>query len=148
MSVKVQVSKVIDRSVAEVFRIHAREHVRNHPRWDPLMQLEQVSDGPIGVGTIIKRINSHSGAPVEGRMEVVEFEPDRAIGMIVHDGSIEMISRAVCEAEGDGKTNVTFSLEIPSMDESMTGMMTGEMEKVAQTIKQFIEKETANEDYS
>jgi len=66
MSVKVQVSVVIDRSVAEVFRVFAREHVRNHPRWDPFMQLEQVTDGPIGVGTIIKRINSHSGSPVEG----------------------------------------------------------------------------------
>jgi len=141
MSVKVQVSKVIDRSVAEVFRIHAREHVRNHPRWDPLMQLEQITDGPIGVGTIIKRINSHSGAPVEGRMEIVEFEPDRAIGMIIHDGPIEMITRAVYEAEGDGKTKVLLDLEIPNMDESMTGMMTSEMEKVAQTIKQFIESE-------
>jgi hypothetical protein len=141
MSVKVQVSKVIDRSVADVFRVFAYEHVRNHPRWDPLMQLEQVTDGPIGVGTIIKRINSHSGSPVEGTMEITEFEPNRSIGLIVHDGLIEMISLAVYEAEGDGKTNVTMSLEIPNMDESMTGMMTSEMEKVAQTIKQFIELE-------
>ena len=141
MSVKVQVSEVIDRSVAEVFRVHAYEHVRNHPRWDPLMQLEQITEGPIGVGTIIKRINSHSGAPVEGRMEITEFEPDRAIGMIVHDGPVEMITRAVYEAEGDGKTNVTLSLEIPNMDETMTSMLASEMEKVAQTIKQFIESE-------
>jgi len=141
MSVKVQVSQVIDRSVPDVFRIFAYEHVRNHPRWDPLMQLEQISDGPIGVGTIIKRINSHSGAPVEGRMEIVEFEPDRAIGMIVHDGPVEMITRAVYEAEGDGKTNVTLSLEIPNMNETMTSMLASEMEKVAQTIKQFIESE-------
>ena len=105
------------------------------------MQLEQVSDGPIGVGTIIKRINSHSGSPVEGTMEIVEFEPNRAIGMIVRDGPIEMITRAGYEAEGDGKTNVTLSLEIPGMDESMADMLTSEMEKVAQTIKQFIESE-------
>jgi hypothetical protein len=141
MSVKVQVSEVIDRSVAEVFRVFAYEHVRNHPRWDPLMQLEQITDGPIGVGTIIKRINSHSGSPVEGTMEITEFEPNRSIGMIVHDGPVEMITRAVYEAEGDGKTNVTMSLEIPSMDETMTSMLASEMEKVAQTIKQFIESE-------
>ena len=141
MPVKVQVSAVIDRSVADVFRVHAHEHVRNHPRWDPLMQLEQVSDGPFGVGTIIKRINHHSGAPIEGRMEVVEFEPNRAIGMIVRDGPTEMITRAGYEAEGDSKTNVTLSLEIPSMDESMMDWLTSEMEKVAQTIKQFIETE-------
>jgi hypothetical protein len=105
------------------------------------MQLEQITDGPIGVGTIIKRINSHSGSPVEGTMEVTEFEPNRSIGMIVHDGPVKMITRAVYEAEGDDKTNIIMSLEIPGMDESMTGMMTGEMDKVAQTIKQFIESE-------
>jgi uncharacterized membrane protein len=141
MPVKVHVSTVIDRPIAEVFRIHAQEHVRNHPRWDPLMQLEQVTDGPISVGTIIKRINSHSGSLVEGTMEIVEFEPNRSIGMIVHDGSIEMITRAVYEAEGEGKTTITLSLEIPGMDESMAGMLTSEMDKVAQTIKQFIESE-------
>ena len=143
MSVKVQVSEVIDRSVADVFRVHAYEHVRNHPRWDPLMQLEQMTDGPIGVGTIIKRINSHSGAPVEGTMEITEFEPNRSIGMIIHDGPIEMITRAVYEAEDNGKTTVTLDLEIPNMDESMTDALSSEMEKVAQTIKQFIESEVS-----
>ncbi len=141
MTVKIQVSEVIERSVADVFRIHAYEHVRNHPRWDPLMQLEQITAGPIGVGTIIKRINSHSGAPVEGTMEITEFEPNRSIGMIVRDGPMEMITRAVYEAEGDGKTNVTLSLEIPGMDESMAGMLTGEMEKAIQIHKRFIESE-------
>ena len=141
MSVKVQVSKVIDRSVAEVFRVFAYEHVQNHPRWDPLMQLEQITAGSIGVGTIIKRINSHSGSPVEGTMEITEFEPNRSIGMVVHDGPVEMFTRAVYKAEGDGKTNVTMSLEMPNMDESMTSMLTSEMEKVAQIIKQFIESE-------
>jgi hypothetical protein len=141
MSVKVQVSEVIDRSVADVFRVHAYEHVRNHPRWDPLMQLEQVSDGPIGVGTIIKRINYHSGTPVEGRMEIVEFEPDRALGMIVHDGPLEMITRATYEAESDNHTRLTISVEIPGMDESMADVLTSEMDKTAQTIKQFIESE-------
>jgi hypothetical protein len=35
MSVQVQVSQVIDRSVDKVFSFFAREHVKNHPRWDP-----------------------------------------------------------------------------------------------------------------
>ena len=142
MSVKVQASQVIDRPVADVFRIHAYEHVRNHPRWDPLMQLEQVSDGPIGVGTIIKRINLHSGTPVEGTMEIVEFEPNRAVGMIVHDGAVEMVARATYEAESDDRTTLTLIVEFLAMDESMADMLTNEMEKAAQTIKQFIESET------
>lgn len=141
MSVKVQVSAVIDRSLDEVFRIHAYEHVRNHPRWDPLMQLEQVTDGPIGVGTIIKRINSHSGTPVEGTMEVVEYEPDRAFGMIIQDGPLKMVSRAVYKAIGDDRTHVTYHLEIPDLDESMTGTFASLMEMAIQTHKQFIESD-------
>lgn len=55
MSVKVQVSQVIDRPVDTVFQFIAHDHLRNHPRWDPDMELEQVTDGPIGVGTVIRR---------------------------------------------------------------------------------------------
>jgi len=144
MSVKVQASKIIDRPVAEVFHIHAREHVRNHPRWDPFMQLEQVSDGPIGVGTIIKRINSHSGTPVEGTMEVVEFEPNRAVGMVIHDGPVSMVARATYNAESDDRTRLTLIVEFLGMDESMADVLTSEMDKAAQTIKQFIESEVRN----
>ncbi len=86
MSVRVQVSEVIDRPVAEVFHFYAHDHVRNHPRWNLDLELDQVSEGPIGIGTLIRRRNRHSGTPVEGTMEVVEFEPNRAMGVIIHDG--------------------------------------------------------------
>ena len=141
MSVQLQVSESIDRPVANVFHFFAEEHVRNHPRWDPFMQLEQVSDGPIGVGTIIKRINSRSGTPVEGTMEVVEFEPNRSIGMLTHDGPVEIRGRTTFEAIDDAQTTLTISVEIRGMDESMGGMMTGAIQKSLQNIKQLIESE-------
>jgi hypothetical protein len=141
MPVKVQLSQVIKRPVGDVFRFFAHEHVRNHPRWDPYMQLEQVSSGPIGVGTIIKRINSRSGRPVEGTMEVVQFEPDRAIGMITHDGPVEIHGRATFEAVGEDQTILTMHVEIPGMDESMESMMSGAIQQSFQNIKQLIESE-------
>jgi hypothetical protein len=105
------------------------------------MQLEQVSSGPIGVGTIIKRINSRSGRPVEGTMEVVQFEPDRAIGMITHDGPVEIHGRATFEAVGEDQTILTMHVEIPGMDESMESMMSGAIQQSFQNIKQLIESE-------
>ena len=54
---KIAVSTVINRPVADVWRWYAVEHVRNHPRWDPDMELEQISEGPIG--TRIRRRNRH-----------------------------------------------------------------------------------------
>lgn len=118
MSVQLQVSQVIDRPVDKVFRFYAYEHVRNHPRWDPDIELEQISDGPIGVGTVIRRRNSRSGTPVDGTMEVVEFEPNRAFGVIIHDGPVEMRGRTLFESVSDNETNITTTVEIPGMDES------------------------------
>ena len=141
MSVKVQVSGVIDRPVAKVFHFFADEHVRNHPRWDPNMKLEQVSDGPLGIGTIIKRISSRSGTPVEGTMEVVEFERNQVIGMIIHDGPVEMRGHTTFEAVGDNQTTITFNVEILGMDESMGSMLSNGIQQSIQNIKQLIETE-------
>ena len=141
MPVKIQLSQGINRPVADVFRFYALDHVRNHPRWDPFMQLEQVTDGPIGIGTIIKRINSRSGRPVEGTMEVVEFEPDRAIGMITHDGPVEIHGRVTFEAVGEDQTILTLHVEFLGMDESTGNMMKSAIQKGYKTIKQLIESE-------
>ena len=141
MSVRVQLSQVINRPVMDVFRFFAREHVRNHPRWDPYIQLEQVSSGPIGVGTVIKRINTRSGQPVEGTMEVVRFEPDREMSMITHDGPVEIHGRSTFGAVGENQSILALHVEIPDMDMSMESMMTGAIQKSLQNIKQLIESE-------
>jgi hypothetical protein len=141
MAVKIEVPVRIDRPVAKVFQFYAREHVRNHPRWDPDMQLEQVSDGPIGVGTIIRRRNTHSGTPIEGTMEVVEFEPDRAFGAVIHDGPAETHGRVTFEAEAPERTILTIHAEFADMDESKAGWITSLVERSAQNIKQIVESE-------
>lgn len=141
MSVRFQVSQVIDRPVAKVFHFYAHEHVRNHPRWDPDMQLEQVSDGPIGVGTIIRRRNTHFSTPVEGTMEVVEFEPNRAFGVVIHDGPTVVHGRVTFKAESQERTILTISAESAGFDESMGSLMTSLMERSARNIKHLIESE-------
>jgi len=77
--VKVEASVVIERPAAAVFRFYADEHVRNHPRWNPDLELAVDSDRPIGVGTVIRRRNRMSGQLVEGTMEIVAFERDKAM---------------------------------------------------------------------
>jgi len=143
MSVQVQVSQVFERPLEKVFHFLADEHIRNHPRWDPDMELEQISEGPTGVGTLIRRRNSHSGTPVEGTMEVVEFDPNRAMGMLIHDGPVEMRSRMTFEAVSDDQTKITINVELPGMDESMDkSFLTSAIERSVQNMKQLIESET------
>jgi hypothetical protein len=119
MTAYFQHSQVIDRPIADVFHFYAHDHVRNHPRWDPDIQLHQVTDGPIGVGTMIHRINSRSGTPVEGTMKVVEYEQNKSIAMLIHDGPAVMHGRTTFEAVNDKQTRLTTYIEIPGMDDSM-----------------------------
>jgi hypothetical protein len=107
------------------------------------MELKQVSDGPIGVGTVIHRRHTHSGTPVEGTMEVVEFERNRAFGVVIHDGPVEMRGRVTFEAIGDDRTTLTIGVEIPGMDESAdTSRLASMVERSTRNIKRLIESET------
>jgi len=141
MSVKAQASGIIDHPVARVFQFHTVDHVQNHPRWDPDIQLEQITDGPMGVGTKIKRLNSRSGKPVEGTMEVNEFEPDQAVTMIIHDGPVKMIARATYEAVGMDRTRLTMKIDFPDLDALDTDMLVSAMERSIRNINQLLESE-------
>lgn len=116
---RLELSQRIDRSPEEVFRFVATDHVRNHPRWDPNMHLEQITPGPIGVGTRIRRRYRRGETSVEGEMEIVEYEPDRAFAAVVRDGPIELRGRYTFEPEGEGSTRLTLTLESDSPVERM-----------------------------
>lgn len=142
MALQFESSQVIDRPIDKVFRFFAVEHVRNHPRWDPDIELWLDSDQPIGVGTIIRRRNKRSGTPVEGTMEVVEYEPNRAIAMVIHDGPAEMRGRTTFEAINENQTRLTILIDIPWMDESADKtFLNSRLEYSAQIRKQLMESE-------
>lgn len=142
MAIYIEVSATIDRPVEDVFRIHATEHVRNHPRWDPDIQLEQITDGPMGVGTIMHRINTRSGSPVEGRMEVTEFVRNMSMGLLITDGPVEIRGRAIYEAKGPAQTLLTLKNEFFGLPGSIdNAMLTTQMENAVQIHKRFIEAE-------
>jgi hypothetical protein len=132
-------SVVIDRPPADVFRFYAVEHVRNHPRWDPDMHLEQATPGPIGLGTVIRRrTHTRYGTPTEGTMEVVEFEPDRAFGTVIHDGPVEMRGWMSMEPEGQG-TRLSVGFEIVGSTDPIDP---APLERTLRNIKTLIEAET------
>jgi uncharacterized protein YndB with AHSA1/START domain len=142
MSVRIQVPQVIDRPVEKVFHFYADDHIRNHPRWDPDMRLEQISEGPLGVGTVIRRRNTHTGTPIEGTMEIVEFEANKVFGVLIHDGSSVTYGRVTFEAMNEKQTTLTIHAEFPDLDESRQSWMVGMVERSARNIKQLIESET------
>ena len=142
MALQFESSQVIDRPIDKVFHFFAVEHVRNHPRWDPDIELWLDSDSPIDVGTIIRRRNKRSGTAVEGTMEVVEFEPNRVFAMVIHDGPAEMRGRTTFEALSDNQTKITTIIDIPGMDPSTDKtFLNSKLERSAQIRKQLMESE-------
>lgn len=142
MTAQFRHSQVIDRPLADVFHFYAQDHVRNHPRWDPAIELEQQTNGPMGVGTIINRRNHRSGIPVDGTMEVVEYETNRSIAMLIHDGPVEMYGRTTFEAVSPDQTLITTIFEIPGWDENMDQNFLNErLEESGKVRKQLMEAE-------
>ena len=142
MSLHLEYSHVINRPVDKVFHFIAVEHVKNHPRWDSDIELWLDSNEPIGVGTIINRRNSRSGTPVEGTMEVTEFEHNRKITTLIHDGQAKMIGGITFEPVGENQTKVTTLIDLPDMDESMdTSFLMKRLEEVAKIREELIEAE-------
>lgn len=138
---ELEVSTTIERSAAVVWDFYAVHHVQNHPRWDPAMSLEQVTSGPIGVGTVIRRRYTRFGVPHEGTMEIVEFDPLRAMGAMIRDGQAEMFGRATLAAEGPNRTRLTTHVDITGADPSMAEKLTPLVQDAYDTIKRLIESE-------
>jgi hypothetical protein len=107
------------------------------------MELRQLTEGPIGVGTRIQRRHTRVGVPIEGMMEVVEFQPERAMGAVIHDntptGPLEVHSRMTAEPIGENRTVLTIDLDVPAMAASMDPSM---VEASLTKMKELIEAET------
>ncbi len=135
----VEFSQVIDRPLSDVFQFMAEQHVQNHPRWDENIELELDTEGPIGVGTVIRRRNTRYEEPVEGTIEVTDFEENEVFGGIIREGGFEMPGRITFEEESPSQTKVTRSASVPaSVDDEL---IRREMERTARNIEDLLESE-------
>lgn len=139
---QLEVSTVIDRPVSTVWRFYAVNHVENHPRWDDSLELEATSDGPVGVGTVIKRRATRFGKTTEGTMEVVEFEPEKTMRVKTRDGPMTINGWALFEVVAEDETRITLGGEFPGVDDSMEESIRPMMERSASNMKTLIESET------
>jgi hypothetical protein len=64
------------------------------------MELTQITEGPIGLGTRIRRRNRHLDHPVEGEMEIVEWTPGEVMGARIHDANMDTEGGVTFERHG------------------------------------------------
>jgi polyketide cyclase/dehydrase/lipid transport protein len=136
--VNIEISATIDRPPEVVFRFVGSDHVTNRPRCDTGMQLEQVTRGPLPVGTILRR-NARAGHPIDGTMECIEFDPPNAIRSVINDAGVEILRRQSIEPDGGERTRLTISVDVPVAPEALHPMP---VENSLHRIKELIESET------
>ena len=75
-----KVEILIERPVEEVSAFTVE--IANDLRWvGPVVEAEQTSEGPPGVGTTARVVVSHLGWRFEANLEVTEYEPNRAFAV-------------------------------------------------------------------
>jgi uncharacterized protein YndB with AHSA1/START domain len=136
---QVEMSQEFDRPPSVVFRFLVTDHIANHPRWDPQMELWPITDGPIRLGSVIGRRQSRGEVPTEGSMEVVEFDPDRSVGWLVHDGPFAIRSSLSFGSIDGDRTRMTIRTELP---DSVKAFDPSFMERSLRNMKALIEAET------
>lgn len=136
---QVEMAQEFDRPPDVVFRFLVVDHIANHPRWDPYMELWPITEGPIGLGSVIGRRQARGEVPTEGTMEVVEFEPDRSVGWLVHDGPFVIRSGLSFEPIEGNRTRMTIRTELP---DSVKAFDPSFMQRSLHNMKTLIETET------
>ena len=73
-------------------------------------------------------------------MQVVEFERDRAFGVLIKDGPMEIPGRTAFESLGPTTTRLIVTADFP-VDDSMREMLTAAMQRSLTNIKRMMEED-------
>ena len=132
---RMEASVVINRPVDEVFAYMA--DVRNWPQWNSgMLEGEQTSAGPVGVGTTFRGVNQFLGRRMEWTSEVTEYEPNRKMGQKITSGPMLIEQSLTFEPVeggtrftlvGEGETGGFFKLAEPIVNRTMQRQMEGNL---------------------
>jgi uncharacterized membrane protein len=109
--VRAEKSGEIRRPVDQVFYVVGTKYVRNYQRWSPAVkEIQQISDGPFGVGTKLHQVREINGKPVQTTVEITEFVENQSLAYRSTGESVKSSGRLSFEPAGDG-TRVTHVLD-------------------------------------
>jgi uncharacterized protein YndB with AHSA1/START domain len=141
--VRIEGEIVIDRPVEEVFDVVADE--RNEPRFNPRIRLvEQISDGPIGVGTRFRAETVSMGRPVEMVIEYTGYERPRRLASTTHMSSMDIQYTLTFEPVPEG-TRMRWSGELEPrgifklMSPMVAGMGRRQEQRIWTALKHLLE---------
>ncbi len=102
-----RVEQTIDRRPDVVFDFVARDHWRNHPRWDPnVIEMIPLDPEPIRAGSRA-RVRRKRGSDDEV-LEVLEFKPESRWVSQTEIGPFSLVMTALIEPIGEAGSRLTL----------------------------------------
>ena len=108
---RAETSTTIKRPVEDVFSVIS--DIENNPKWaSGVLEAQQTSPGPVGVGTTARTVSRFLGRRLENEMEISEYEPSRRFSWVSRSGPFPFRGSVTMEQVEDGtRVNATFEGE-------------------------------------
>lgn len=108
-------STVIQKSEQHVFNFIGTELLVNYPRWSPeVRELEKLTDGPLGLGTLCRQVRVDQGNRSESTFKIVSFEPH--VHICFAGVSNPFRCDYLLQLADPAATQITFTFELLSLD--------------------------------
>lgn len=139
---RTEASIVINRPVEEVFSYLM--DVNNWPEWTGFPELEQTSEGPVGVGTTFRGVSEFLGRSGEWTSEVTAYEPNRKFQQKIIWGSMSIEQSSIFEPVeggtkytqiGEGETGGIFKMATPVVNRMMKKQLESNLAKLKEVLE-------------
>lgn len=128
-----ETSVVINRPVDEVFAYMM--DIRNWPQWHAgMLEAEQTSESPVGVGTTFRGVNQSLGRRMEWTSEITAYEPNKKVEQKLISGPMTFEQYITFEPlevgtkltlVGEGEMGGFFKLAEPIVNRMMQRQLDG-----------------------
>lgn len=125
---RIEESVDIKRPVDNVFAYTT--DVKSWPKWQPFPEAEQMSQGPMGVGTTTKGTIRLMGLTMKWTAKVTEYEPNRKFGKDIVSGSITFEQHNTYDPiEGGTKFTLVYDMKAGGLMKLFSSVVASSMRK-------------------
>jgi len=142
--INLDLGTLIDKPVKDVFAFVA--NLNNMSKWNSaVVSLQQITPGPIGVGTKFKSVGEMMGRRIEGEVQVTAYEPDTKTGFQMQAGPVQVNVTIAFKPVGTG-TKVSLNAQgnpgglFKLAEPVMQGRVKSLMEENLARLKSVLEK--------
>ena len=137
-------STLIDRPVKDVFSFVANPN--NMSKWNSaVVSIQQITPGPVGVGTKFKSIGEALGRRIEGEVQVTTYEPHSKSGFQMNAGPMQVNVTLTFKTVGTGtELNLNAQGNPGGVFKLAQGIMAGQIKSMMEAnlarLKSVLEK--------